>query len=223
MMWNQSRILWIWTTTSRDRLILQKCKPNRWQGNNTAHRNIFNLFRFVSPVWCGWFEALPEVYNPKRAESCLARWTHSNSMIRHASQRIKLYRAVSNVTKGIIMYHQPKFGISQGQGKYLWLWRILDFLNVLCKIQQLGNRTLPRARPEPWMANVSRLRQAFKTSIRTYRKSYIWNPEQIISLPLRYAIHNLKSTLWYPTPHRKLPLFRCLLYSSDSSSSTKAL
>lgn len=25
----------------------------------------------------------------------------------------------SNVTKGIIMYHQPKFGISQGQGKYL--------------------------------------------------------------------------------------------------------
>ena len=42
------------------------------------------------------------------------------------------------------------------------LWRILDFLNVLYASQQLGNRTLPRVRPEPWMANVEWLRQAKK-------------------------------------------------------------
>ena len=57
------------------------------------------------------------------------------------------------------------------------LWRMLDFLNVLYAIQQLGNRTLPRVRPEPWMANVERLRQA---KIRTSRKSYIRNSPPII-------------------------------------------
>ena len=39
------------------------------------------------------------------------------------------------------------------------LWRILVFLNVLDTFQQLGNRMLPRAKPEPRMANVERLRQ----------------------------------------------------------------
>ena len=40
------------------------------------------------------------------------------------------------------------------------LWKGVDFLDVLYALQQLGNRTLPRARPEPWMANVEHLRQA---------------------------------------------------------------
>ncbi len=63
------------------------------------------------------------------------------------------------------------------------LWRILDFLNVLYVLQQLGNRTLPRARLEPWMANVERLRQAANTYIRTFRKSYIQNPAKIPMQP----------------------------------------
>ena len=40
---------------------------------------------------------------------------------------------------------------------------MLDFLNVLYAIQQLGNRTLLRARAEPWMANVERLRRITNT------------------------------------------------------------
>ena len=62
---------------------------------------------------------------------------------------------------------------------YLWLWRILDFLNALYTPQRLGNRTLPRAKAEPWMANLLRLRPNPTTSNRAFRKSYIRNPEQI--------------------------------------------
>ena len=63
------------------------------------------------------------------------------------------------------------------------LWRILEFLNVLYVLQQLGNRTLPRARPEPWMANVERLRQIANILIRAYRMSYIRNPAEICQCP----------------------------------------
>ena len=63
------------------------------------------------------------------------------------------------------------------------MWRMLDFLNVLYVSQQPGNRTLPGARPEPWMANVKRLRQAKTNKTRTFRKSYIRNPSQILYKP----------------------------------------
>ena len=57
------------------------------------------------------------------------------------------------------------------------LWRILHFLNVLYVSQQLGNRTLPRAKAEPWTVRLLCLRPLAKTTIRTFRKRYIRNPE----------------------------------------------
>ena len=78
------------------------------------------------------------------------------------------------------------------------LCRILVFLNVLYAPQQLGNRTLPRTRPEPWMANApmrpakaasgrfcrSRVCVEFISTIfRTFRKSYIRNPSQMPASP----------------------------------------
>ena len=39
------------------------------------------------------------------------------------------------------------------------LCRLLDFLKALYVSQQLGNRTLPRVKAEPWMANLERLRR----------------------------------------------------------------
>ena len=50
------------------------------------------------------------------------------------------------------------------------LCRILVFLNVLYAPQQLGNRTLPRTRPEPWMANAP-MRPAKAASGRFCRSS----------------------------------------------------
>ena len=101
----------------------------------------------------------------------------------------------NNYNKIIIMVHsKPWLACSADRGSYLWLWRILDFLNVLYTIQQLGNRTLPRVRAEPWMVNIRQcvqqklpvagfvgecLRQYITAYIRTFRKSYIQNPEQI--------------------------------------------
>ena len=86
---------------------------------------------------------------------------------------------------GNLLPHAPKLRHNVGwvcgadMCAYLWLWRILDFLNALPTPQQLGNRTLPRAKAEPWMANLLRLRPSLTPSIRAFRKSYIRNPEQI--------------------------------------------
>ena len=67
------------------------------------------------------------------------------------------------------------------------VWRILDILDVLCEVQRLCNTTLPRARLEPWMANVERLRQVITTYIRTFRMSYVRNP----TLSIDYLCRNL--------------------------------
>ena len=67
------------------------------------------------------------------------------------------------------------------------VWRILDILDVLCEVQRLCNTTLQRARLEPWMANVERLRQVITTYIRTFRMSYVRNP----TLSIDYLCRNL--------------------------------
>lgn len=69
---------------------------------------------------------------------------------------------------------------------------MLDFLNILYVFQQLGNRTLARAKAEPWMANLERLRQDVVDLIRIFRKSYIRNSTKIYdysSAIFRKALH----------------------------------
>ena len=72
---------------------------------------------------------------------------------------------------------------------------MLDFLNVLYVSQQPGNRTLPGARLEPWMANVKRLRQAKTNKTRTFRKSYIRNPSQILYKPSQISLSQVLKSL----------------------------
>ena len=72
------------------------------------------------------------------------------------------------------------------------VWRILDILDVLCEVQRLCNTTLQRARLEPWMANVERLRQVITTYIRTFRMSYVRNP----TLSVDYLCRNLPVTTY---------------------------
>ena len=72
------------------------------------------------------------------------------------------------------------------------VWRILDILDVLCEVQRLCNTTLQRARLEPWMANVERLRQFITTYIRTFRMSYVRNP----TLSVDYLCRNLPVTTY---------------------------
>ena len=67
------------------------------------------------------------------------------------------------------------------------VWRILDILDVLYEVQRLCNTTLQRARLEPWMANVERLRQVITTYIRTFRMSCVRNP----TLNIDYLCRNL--------------------------------
>ena len=127
---------------------------------------------------------------------------------------------------GNLLPHAPKLRHNVGwvcgadMCVYLWLWRILDFLNALPTPQQLGNRTLPRARPEPWMANAPMcpakaaggrfcrfdgLRPNSTTSIRAFRKSYIRNPEQIRThICTAYPSHPNAPSLTYKKIARRL-------------------
>ena len=108
------------------------------------------------------------------------------------------------------------------------LCRILVFLNVLYAPQQLGNRTLPRTRPEPWMANApmrpakaasgrfcrSRVCVEFISTIfRTFRKSYIRNPSQMPASPspISHPTNLMPSKILYfnkqsPTNLENIPL-----------------
>ena len=91
------------------------------------------------------------------------------------------------------------------------LCRILVFLNVLYAPQQLGNRTLPRTRPEPWMANAP-MRPAKAASGRfcrsngcvNFKTPILEHLENIISATLHKF---LTVSAWYPsiTPEHIFP------------------